>query len=74
MSESGFKFRGKKVSILWIKFNTLIHYFENAYFPLFRALGSTYSPLHHRLPKSFNADAISPYMFWNWYGKDILDP
>ena len=30
MSESGFRFRGQKVSILWIKFNTLIHYFENA--------------------------------------------
>ena len=33
MPESGFRFRGLKVSILWIKFITLIHYFENAYFP-----------------------------------------
>ena len=28
-------------------------------FHSFRALGSTYSRLHHRSPKSFNADAIS---------------
>ena len=28
-----------------------------------RALGSTYSRLHHRLPKLFNADAISSLHF-----------
>ena len=28
-------------------------------FHSFTALGLTYSRLHHRLPKSFNADAIS---------------
>ena len=27
-------------------------------FHSYKALGSTYSRLHHRLPKSFNADAI----------------
>ena len=30
----------------------------------FRASGSTYSRLHHRLPKSFNADAISSLHFY----------
>ena len=33
-------------------------------FHSFRALGSTYSRLHHRLPKSFNADAISSLHFF----------
>ena len=32
-------------------------------FHSFRVLGSTYSRLHHRLPKSFNADAISSLHF-----------
>ena len=32
-------------------------------FHSFRASGSTYSRLHHRLPKSFNADAISSLHF-----------
>ena len=33
-------------------------------FHSFRALGSTYSRLHHRLPKSFNADTISSLHFF----------
>ena len=33
-------------------------------FHSFRASGSTYSRLHHRLPKSFNADAISSLHFF----------
>ena len=32
-------------------------------FHSFRALGSTYSRLHHRLPKKINADAISSLQF-----------
>ena len=33
-------------------------------FHSFRASGSTYSRFHHRLPKSFNADAISSLHFF----------
>ena len=33
-------------------------------FHSFKTLGSTYSRLHHRLPKSFNADAISSLHFF----------
>ena len=32
-------------------------------FHFLRALGSTYSRLHHRLPKSFNADVSSSLHF-----------
>ena len=46
-------------------------------FHSFRALGSTYLRLRHRLPESFNADAISSlHFFLNRYEKEtyILDP
>ena len=44
--------------------NTLSHYLEMFTFHSFTALGSTHSRLHHRLPKSFNAEAISSLHFF----------
>ena len=41
-------------------------------FHSFRESGSTYSRLHHRLPKSFNADAISSLHFWKSIRKGNL--
>ena len=59
MSKSRFWFRRLEISIIWIKLYTFIQFIEIHSFHSLEALHSTLSRLHHRLPKSFNAGAIS---------------
>ena len=59
MPESRFRFRGKRLVFCEYYLIRSPIILKMLTFHSLKALGSTYSRLHHQLPKSFNADAIS---------------
>ena len=59
MSKGRFRFRRQEICVLRINLICLSTILKILSFHSFIALHSTLSRLHHRLPKSFKADAIS---------------